>query len=128
MRALALLLTLMISTFTVAPRASAEITKLTYERKAFEDGRVFGSVGAYEMISGRLFGEIDPGDPHNRVIVDIDKAPRNARGRVEYEAEFIVLRPADASKANGTLLHTVPNRGNVRFPGAFRFERGYTMS
>ena len=128
MRDLALLLTLMISTFAVAPRASAEITKLTYERKAFEDGRVFGSVGAYEMISGRLFGEIDPGDPHNRVIVDIDKAPRNARGRVEYEAEFIVLRPADASKANGTLLHTVPNRGNVRFPGPFRFERGYTMS
>ena len=128
MRNLALFLTLMTSTFAVATRASSEVTRLTFERKAFEGGRVFGSVGAYEMISGRLFGELDPADPHNRVIVDIDKAPRNDQGRVEYEAEFIVLRPADASKANGTLLHTVPNRGNVGFPGPFQFERGYTMS
>ena len=122
MRHLALFLTLMTSTFAVATRASSEVTKLTFERKSFEGGRVFGSVGAYEMISGRLFGELDPADPHNRVIVDIDKAPRNAKGRVEYEAEFIVLRPAEASKANGTLLHTVPNRA-FAFPVRFNSSR-----
>ena len=96
MRDLAIIVTLVTSTFAVATRSSAAITKVSYERTAFEDGRAFGSVGAYEMISGRLFGEIDPDDPHNSVIVDVDKAPRNARGRVEYEAEFIVLRPRDA--------------------------------
>ena len=128
MRDLVLVVTLVTSTFALVTRASSEITKVTYERTAFEDGRVFGTVGPYEKISGRLFGELDPNDPRNSVIVDLDKAPRNASGRVEYEAEFVVLRPADASKANGTLLHTVPNRGNFRFPSPFQFERGYTMS
>ena len=42
MRHLALFLTLMTSTFAVATRASSEVTKLTFERKSFEGGRVFG--------------------------------------------------------------------------------------
>lgn len=128
MRKLMLALSISGAALSFVSPAASEITKLEYERKPYEDGREFGAVGAYELISGRLVGELDPGDRRNRIIVDIDKAPRNAHGRVEYEAEFIVLRPLDPTKANGTLLHTVPNRGNVRFPGPFRFEQGYTMS
>lgn len=128
MRTFYLLAVLNASVLLVALPGAAEITRLTYERAPYEEGRSFGDVGPYEVISGTLFGEVDPNDPHNRDIVDIDKAPRNARGKVEYEAEFIVLRPRDGSKANGALIHTVPNRGNVRFPGPFRFEQGYTMS
>ena len=122
-----LAITLSVPLLAASPAAS-EITKIEYERAAYENGKRFGTIGAYEIISGRLFGELDPHDEHNSIIVDLDKAPTNARGLVEYVAEFIVLRPQDPAAANGTLIHTVPNRGNVRFPGTFRFEQGYTMS
>ena len=42
------------------------------------------------------------------------QAPRNARGRVDYSADFEVLRPADPTKGNGTLFYDVNNRGNKR--------------
>jgi hypothetical protein len=48
------------------------------ESPAFE-GREFGSVGRYELLLGRAFGELDPVDPHNQVIVNLDRAPRNVR-------------------------------------------------
>src|SRR5436305_4396458 len=65
-------------------------------------------------LRGVVFGEVDPNDPLNEVITDIKIAPRNARGMVEYNVDFWLNKPVDMSKANGTLLHDVPNRGNVR--------------
>lgn len=127
MRKLVPLVTVVVLGLGLVP-ASAEIRKLTYERQPYDGGKAFGAVGPYELITGRLYGDVDPVDSHNREIVDLDKAPRNASGRVEYEADFILLRPVDASKANGALLHTVPNRGRVGFPSAFHFEQGFTMS
>ena len=64
------------------------------------------------MIRGRIHGEVDPTDPHNRIIQDIDLAPRNARGRVEYVATFALARPVDRSKTSGVLIYQVVNRGN----------------
>ncbi|MEO8562097.1 MAG: alpha/beta hydrolase domain-containing protein [bacterium] len=75
-------------------------------------GRRFGAVGQYEKIVGRAFGEVDPADRRNALINDILLAPRNARGMVEYVATFTILRPLDASKGNGVLLHDMVNRGN----------------
>ncbi len=75
------------------------------------DGAAFGNSGAYERVKGTFKGEIDPADARNRVIVNLDKAPRNAAGRVEYEADFYLLRPVDATKGSGTLLYDVTNRG-----------------
>lgn len=66
---------------------------------------------AYEQISGIYYGELDPRDPANRIITDLDKAPRNKAGRVEYSATFSVLRPVDPAKGNGVLFYDVPNRG-----------------
>lgn len=79
--------------------------------ETFADGAGFGSAGAYERVYGVAKGELDPADPHNRGIVNIDRAPRNIRGRVEYELEWFMLRPADASKSNGKILYEVTNRG-----------------
>ena len=42
----------------------------------------------------------------------LDKAPRNAHGRVEYSADFYILKPVDIAKGNGALLYDVNNRGN----------------
>lgn len=71
------------------------------------------SVAGYEIISGRFFGELDPGDVHNRIITDLAAAPRNARGKVEYSATFRLARPLDPAKRTGVLLYDVPNRGRV---------------
>ena len=85
---------------------------------AFE-GRVFGNVGAYTRITARATIAIDPADPHNAVITDIDSAPRNATGRVEATADVIILRPTDPGRGNGTLLVDVPNRGRKLAPQLF---------
>src|SRR3954469_15199630 len=75
------------------------------------DGAPFGSVGAYEKVIGIAKGEVDPNAPGNKSIALIDKAPRNARGLVEYTTDFFVLRPKDPAKGNGRLLYEVNNRG-----------------
>jgi hypothetical protein len=95
----------------------------------------FGSVGAYEKLTGTVSGEVDPKDPKNAVIQDLDLAPVNARGMVEYTADFVMLKPKDMSKAGGVLRYDAPNRGNIltmpnltAFPSdAVYFERGYVL-
>jgi hypothetical protein len=66
----------------------------------------------YERLTGRFFGELDPGDPLNAIVNDMALAPRNARGKVEYSATFTLLRPKDGAKASGVMWYEVPNRGN----------------
>jgi hypothetical protein len=93
--------------------AHARVNRIVIERRespAFR-GQTFGSAGAYETLSGRFYGELDPKDPHNSIITDIQFAPRNARGMVEYWATFSLAKPVDMSKSNGVLYYSVPNRG-----------------
>jgi hypothetical protein len=65
----------------------------------------------HERISGKAYGELDPADPKNAVITDIELAPRNPRGKVEYITTFTLVKPKDMTKASGVLLYTVVNRG-----------------
>ena len=83
------------------------------ERAPFVGGATFGDVGAYERIDAVAIGEVDPAHPGNAGIALIDKAPRNAQGRVEYRSDVTILRPVDASKGNGRLLYEVNNRGRM---------------
>ncbi|MFL2546741.1 MAG: alpha/beta hydrolase domain-containing protein [Candidatus Rariloculaceae bacterium] len=85
-------------------------------------GREFGDVGSYEWVNGEYTAEVDPQDPHNAVIVNLDRAPRNAKGRVEYMAEYRILKPVDMSRGNRTLWYDVMNRGHQR---AFNLIQGY---
>ncbi len=101
--------------FLAAGPGNAEVTTIEITAQApYANGRAFGATGAYVRIAGRFFGELDPGHPANRGIADIRNAPRNARGKVAYSADFEILRPADPAKGNGTLLYDVNNRGNKR--------------
>ena len=86
-----------------------EIKIDTMER--FADGQAFGEAGSYLRIKGIAKGEIDPAAPGNSVITDLDKAPRNAHGMVEYETDFFILRPANPRRASGVLVYDVTNRG-----------------
>src|SRR5215217_1687783 len=93
----------------------ARVTRLDITRQEpFADSQAFGNVGAYEKVVGRFHGELDPAHPLNAEIVDLDKAPRNARGMVEYSSDFYILKPVEMSKGNGALLYDVNNRGNMR--------------
>ena len=79
-------------------------------------GASFGNAGQYETLVGTASGEVDPADPLNAIITDIELAPRNARGMVEYSMDVVITKPIDTSRGNGTLLHDVPNRGRIRSP------------
>src|SRR6188474_3741704 len=68
--------------------------------------------GPFALLRRKTRGEIDPSDPHNRIIQDIGLAPRNARGRVEYVATFALAKPVDMARAPRVLLYQVVNRGN----------------
>jgi len=60
-------------------------------RTDVQDGRAFGLAGAYERIIGRVYFAVKPENVHNRQIVDLDKAPRNAQGKVEFSADLYLL-------------------------------------
>lgn len=62
-------------------------------------GQVFGKAGPYEILSGHFTGELNPNDPHNRIINDIQLAVRNVRGMVEYTGTFAIAKPIDSTKA-----------------------------
>ena len=100
-----------------ASAASAEVVRLTVEKRQ----PLANAKQPYEKLTGRFFGELDPKLPQNAVITDIDLAPRNARGMVEYSATFTVLKPADMSGATGVLVYQVPNRGRANIEGGNYF-------
>jgi len=77
------------------------------------EGESFGTVGTYDKIKGRIFGEVDPEQSENRLVQDISLAPRNARGMVEYTADFLLLKPTEIQHANGILHINLPNRGRT---------------
>ncbi len=134
----------------VTPAVDARVIRIqvtTKESPTF-GGYSFAGVGPYEKIAGKAFGELDPNDPKNAVIVDIKLAPRNRNGKVEYSFDFYVLKPIDLSRANHKVMYEPPNRGSKTLgalnrgaggddPGSetnpeilantFLMPRGYTM-
>ena len=103
---------------TVLPgTADARVTgfQIQSASPAFE-GAAFADTGTYERIDAIATIAVDPDAPANAGIADLDKAPRNARGEVEFTTEVFILRPADAAKQSPVLFYEVPNRGrNLSF-------------
>ena len=81
--------------------AEARITKIeiTVTESPTFGGFSWPHVGQYEKLAGKAFGEVDPNDPKNAVIADIELAPKNARGNVEYSFDFYILKPIDLARA-----------------------------
>ena len=102
------------------PAAQARVTRIEITRTepAF-GGASFGNVGAYERLIGRASGELDPADPANAIIQDLNLAPRNARGLVEYTTDIEILKPVDMARGNRILFYEVNNRGNKLAINAF---------
>jgi hypothetical protein len=110
------------------------------------DGKSFGPAGPYERIVGKAYFAVDPNLPANRIITDIDKAPRNPDGQVEFSSDIYVLKPRDPKAGNGAILFEVSNRGHKgllamydraagandpqtapQFGDGFLLEQGYTL-
>jgi hypothetical protein len=102
-------------------------------------GKPFGAAGPYEKIIGRVYFAVDPANLHNRQIVDLDKAPRNAQGEVEFSSDLYLLKPKDMAKGNQAVLFEVSNRGGrgilsivngreSEFGDGFLMRQGYTIA
>jgi len=112
MRPVPWMLSALLLSATIHP-AQARITSARVDRvEPFADGASFGTTGAYERVIGVARGELDPADRRNAGIIGIDRAARNAGGKVEYETDLFILRPVDPAKGNHHLLFDVLNRGN----------------
>jgi len=97
-----------------APPAQARITRIdvtAVESPTF-GGYRWPGVGQYEKIVGVAHGEVDPQDPKNAVITDIDLAPLNSQGRVEYSFDFYILKPIDLRRGAHKVVYEPPNRGH----------------
>lgn len=134
----------MVLTVIAPALVGAEVSRVEITaRRDLAGGRAFGAVGPYEQLTGKLYFLIDPGNARNAVIADLDKAPRNAAGKIELSADLVIVRPRDPGKANGIALFDIVNRGNgVVFPAfngpatdtpegeagdGFVLTRGYTI-
>src|SRR6266853_4630818 len=97
-----------------APPAHARVKKIqiTAKESPTFGGYSWPGVGQYEKIVGKAYGELDPKDSRNAVIVDIGLAPKNANGKVEYAFDFYILKPIDLSKGNHKVMYEPPNRGS----------------
>jgi hypothetical protein len=101
----------------VAP-AAAHVASIVIDSPAAPAfaGAAIGTAGPYVTLKGRVFGEIDPRDPHNVIIQDLELAPKDAHGMVHYIATFQITMPADLSKASGLMFNEVSNRGGNAIP------------
>jgi hypothetical protein len=107
------------------PAVRADVTRVDITTKQdVLGGKVFGNAGAYEKLAGKIHFAIDPNNPHNKAIVDLDKAPKNAQGKVEFSADIFILRPKDPAKGNAVLLLDIPNRGSKGALGTFNLAKG----
>ncbi len=142
---LRLFITLFFLSILVAQARIVRIEITSRQSPTFE-GNVFGSVGAYEKLRGKAYGELDPNSPQLAAITDIKLAPRNARGMIEYSMDMYILKPIDLNKGNHKLFLEVNNRGGKLFGGlnkssggndpttaaqageGFLMNRGYTIA
>jgi hypothetical protein len=114
MRQLRRAIILIAATIISASPSAAKVVKfeiLKVESPAFE-GRAFGAVGTYDRIVARATIAVAPDDIHNKIIVDLDRAPRNAQSLVQAVTDVEILRPTVAVNGNRTLFYEVLNRGS----------------
>ena len=110
--------------FVVQGSAFAEVTKVTIAtRETVANGQGFGSTGAYEKLAGTIEFALDPNDPHNKAIVDLQHAAKGSDGKVHFTADLFVLQPVDRAKGNGVLLFEISNRGTKGLLGRFNRAR-----
>jgi hypothetical protein len=96
--------------------ADARTTKIQILSRGIAfGGYSFPSVGQYEVITGIASGEVDPNNPQNAVITDLQLAPRLPDGNVQYQHNFYILKPLNLSNGNHKMMYEPPNRGGKTY-------------
>ncbi len=96
----------------VQPSEARVVNLVVEQRTSFVGGADWGKAGPYEMLRGTAYMEADPHNPHDAVIVDLENAPRNAKGLVEFTTQFMILKPVHMHRSNHKIFYAVNNRGN----------------
>ena len=106
--------------FLAGAHLHAEVVSIKIlKREPFAGGQAFGDVGPYDQIKAVARFAIDPKDARNQLIVDLDLAPKNKDGKVEFASDVVILTPKDPAKGNGAIFYDVNNRGNKLALGMF---------
>src|SRR5207302_2764487 len=112
----------------------ARVTRIVIDKV-----EAIGGQPGYEQLTGRAWGTLDPRDPHNAEITDLEVAHHrrhhadddddhddgdhhdrgdghhvnHARHEAEYIASFVIRKPTSQtlSVVSGLMWHDVPNRG-----------------
>src|SRR5882672_9081438 len=93
------------------PPVDARVTQIIIDdTQLLRTGNPAVVVPGWQQVSGRAIGELDPNDPVNAIIQDIDLG-KDPDGKVHYTASFVLTKPIDMSQASGLMWHDVPNRG-----------------
>lgn len=96
----------------IATGVEARVTRLEIlRREPILSGKQFGAAGSYEKLVGKVHFALDPTLAVNTSIIDVNLAPKNPQGQVEFTADFLMLKPADPRKGNHRLFYEVGNRG-----------------
>jgi hypothetical protein len=91
-----LALLVLIGVLILPALARAEVSRVEIaSRRDVAGGRSFGSTGSYDRLTGKIYFAIDPANARNQVIADLDKAPKNAAGKIELSADLVILKPHD---------------------------------
>ena len=90
------------------------VTKIEIKsRQSFAAGESFGDVGPYEQLDGVVHFSVDPDNPVNETITDLELAPRDERGLVNFSSDFRMLQPVEPGRGNRRLLLDILNRGKA---------------
>ncbi|HXL85519.1 MAG TPA: hypothetical protein VN989_15560, partial [Casimicrobiaceae bacterium] len=103
---------LFVGLVAVQPSGARVVQLVVEQRTSFVGGADWGKAGPYEMLRGTAYMEADPHNPQDAVIVDLENAPRNARGLVEFSTQFMILKPVEMKRSNRKIFYAVNNRGN----------------
>jgi hypothetical protein len=102
--------------------------RIELTKKAFAGGQSFGKTGPYERLLGKVYFAIDPKEKNLPFICDLDLAPRNAQGLVEFSATLDIIKPVDISKGSKRMLFEFSNRGGRAILPGFNFGKGKDLS
>src|SRR5262249_23059217 len=85
-----------------------------------------GKVGTFSFMRGWAVDTIDPANPLNQTIVDIQNAQKDANGMVQVWFNFEMVYPTDLTKGNGKVIAEIPNRTSELLSFANRSNGGNT--
>ena len=116
---------LLAGALTATPAAADVIRIDITSREPFGE-RVDSKIGPYERIRGVVVYAIDPSEESNAAIVDLELAPTDGEGRVQFYGDIEIIAPVDRTQAQSTILYVVNNRGRRTWGSEpFFLERGY---